>query len=286
MTAVDQYVTNQYKRVATEYFQLFYLGEQWAGDVAGYWMNQVPFDQELADLKFELGKMAYDECRHVNIIRDLIERYGGQEAVDEIHEIMKDDAATILQTQWLYRMNQVYIRGPDDFVEFLTTLPLLQEANGIKYFSDIAQCTDDPVLADAAESIVQDELMHGSIGAEFIPVVIDKYGDHARESLQRGIDRWTPLLFSSQGTPEANQRQNLIDAGFASLTVADIHEHLYNHLTDALDSYHVSVPDYEDIEFVPYNEVLEYSEAILKDKGVYNEVTQPRHWESKEQPSQ
>jgi len=65
------------------------------------------------------------------------------------------------------------------------------------------------------------------------------------------------------------------------MTVADVHEHLYDHLTETFDGFDVEIPDYEDIEMLPHDEVLARSEEILKERGVFSEEPSPRKWELK-----
>jgi 1,2-phenylacetyl-CoA epoxidase catalytic subunit len=202
--------------------------------------------------------MAYDEVRHADICRRMIRHFGGQEEIDKLY-------AEWDEHKWLYKMDLAFTQGPDDFVEFLTTVPLLADITGIYIFADMASESPDPLWADAAESISQDERMHSSIGEEFLPIAVEKYGDRAIESIERGLERWMPIHFGGQGQPDSPGRQRMIDRGLLTLTTRDVHDLMYEHMEEVLEPLGVDVPRLEEDKIIRTSEVADYAMKVLEE---------------------
>lgn len=247
-----------YDHEMVKYLKNLYTGELWAGCVPGYWMYRIPLDPDLEQLRFKMGKTAYDEVRHARIVERMLRNFGGDEAVEELHTQLKHD-------DWLEKMNVAFCEGPEDWIEYLTTLPLLADGTGIYIFASFAEHSPDPLWSDAAESISQDERLHGSIGPEAIPIAIEKYGDEAIESLQRGLERWMPALFGVQGHPDSPARQRMIDRGCLDLTNEEVHELMWETLYDVFDPYdEVTVPEMDEEDYLRAEEIADYSIGVAR----------------------
>lgn len=262
--AVPDAVSPEYREAALRYFPQLLLREQYAANIFGYWAAKIPLDPELDRLRFKTIKSSYDEVRHRELCAKMVKRFGGQAAVDEMH------ASWEPWDNWQQRMTTVFTDGLSDYVEFLTTVPLIGDRAGLFIFQDFAECSPDPVWADAAESVVADEQLHISLADEFLPLVVERHGEAARAKIERHLDTWLPFLFGLQGHPEhdAEGRQRLIDAGFMTLTVEDLHDILYEELRAVMDPIGVDVPAYSDLELLSAGEVDEYAERVFLNRAV------------------
>lgn len=253
-------VPRDYRDSIVPILQYGYQTELWAGDVAGFWMHRVPLHRDLEGLRFKLGKMSYDEVRHAEILRRMIQRFGGDDAVQSLNARLDESDRT---DTWLYKMDYAFTEGPDDFIEFLPTMPLLADATGNHVMADHAKCSPDPVWSDAAESISVDERLHGSISSEFIPVVIDLYGDGAKRKLQRGLDRFMPVLFSWIGHPTFGLRDEWIENGVVSMDGEDVYAVMYDNLHEIFDDYpEIDVPDITRDDCVHPTEVPDFAVRV------------------------
>lgn len=262
--SVPSTVSPEYEAAARRFFPQLLLREQFAANLFGYWAAKIPLDPELDKLRFKTLKSAYDEVRHRELCAKMVKRFGGQDAVDEMHESWDP------WDNWQMRMTTVFTEGLTDYVEFLTTIPLLADRAGLFIFQDFAECSPDPVWADAAESVVADEQLHISLADEFLPLVVERHGDPARNKIERHIDTWLPLLFGLQGHPvhDVDGRQRLLDAGFMSLTIEELHDILYEELREVVDPIGVEVPAYEDIDIVSAAAVDEYAQRVYMQRAV------------------
>lgn len=262
--AVPDTVTPEFEEAALRFFPQLLLREQFAANIFGYWAAKIPLDPEMDKLRFKTIKSSYDEVRHRELCAKMVKRFGGQEAVEEMRESWDP------WDNWQMRMTKVFTDGLSDYVEFLTTIPLLGDRAGLFIFQDFAECSPDPVWADAAESVVADEQLHISLADEFLPIVVERHGDEAREKIERHLDTWLPLLFGLQGHPErdAAGRQRLIDAGFMSLTVEELHDIMYEELRQVMDPIGVEVPAYEDIDTISASEVDDYARRVYWERAV------------------
>lgn len=266
-TGVPETVSPEFEEAALRYFPQLLLREQFAANIFGYWAAKIPLDPAVEKLRFKTIKSAYDEVRHRELCAKMVKRFGGQDAVEAMHESWDP------WDNWQQRMTTVFTDGLADYVEFLTTIPLLGDRAGLFIFQDFAECSPDPVWADAAESVVADEQLHISLADEFLPIIVDRHGDRAREKITHHLETWLPVLFGLQGHPvhDADGRQRLIDAGFMSLTVEDLHDIIYNELRDVMDPIGVTVPAYEDIDLIAAADVDEYAERVYFDRAVAND---------------
>lgn len=245
------HVDNEYQETLVEWLKPTYMGERWAGDVAGYWMHRIPDGEEFKRLQHQLAKMAYDEARHADMIIRMIRRFGGNRAVNETYEMAKGNDS------WLKKMNEGFTRGPENYIEFLTTHVLGQDVVGIYMLADIAEHSPDPVWADTAEALAEDERLHGSIGPEFIPVVIEHHGKEILPTLEKGIHKWVPIMFGLQGQKDSPFRQKMIDAGITTLTCRDTHEISYDQICDVFEPYDIEIPPMSELEQYSHYEAVE-----------------------------
>jgi len=261
-------VSDDYREVALPFFQELLLREQWAADVYGYWMREIDFDQEFRQLKFKIGKTVYDEVRHASICEKMTRHLGGQLAVDEMYERWNKQG----HQTWLHRMDRVFTEGIPNYVEFLSTLPLFADSVGIEFFADLAENTEDPVIADTVESISEDERLHSSLAAQFLPILIERRGDQARRKIERGLDLWLPVMYGVQGHPNSDARQRMIDAGFMTLTNDDVHEIMRDHARSVLDPLDIELPGLNEDEYLKATEVTDYSERVMRERALRGEL--------------
>jgi len=236
--------------------------EMIGSDIAGYWLPYIPFDEDLRVLRHELGKMAYDEVRHSDISVRMLRHVGGQEAVDSLYSNQKK----LGMDSYLHMQGRMATEGYDDFIEYLVAGPTTGDFAGIPIFADIAECSPDPLISDAAESIAEDEKLHANIGAEFLPMLVDKFGEPARESIQRALDRWMPVMLAHQGYPDSKHRQRMIDSGMMTLSVRDIHEKMYQELEEIMNPLGIEVPVLDESEYLHQSEIKDYSREIIENK--------------------
>jgi 1,2-phenylacetyl-CoA epoxidase catalytic subunit len=256
-------VPDDMRREYINWFTYMYEAELIGTDVAGYWTHKIPLRGPTSKkVIHKLGKMAYDEVRHGDIGKRMLQHFGGDEAVEAAHQKYAERG----NDSYRHRFSRILMYGPDDWIEFLTTGPLLGDAPGIDIFADMAECSPDPLWSDAAESIAEDEKLHGSISEEPIPLVVEEYGDEAIESLERGLDRWMPLMFAHQGKPNSSTRQRMIDSGIMTMTVEDVHDIMYEILHDVFDPLEIEFSRIPDDEYLSQREGLEYGENILREK--------------------
>ncbi|WP_458210427.1 hypothetical protein [Haladaptatus sp. NG-SE-30] len=258
----QHHVSDEYRNVATPFFQELLLREQWAADVYGYWMHQINLDQELRQLKFKLGKTVYDEVRHANICEKMVRHLGGQDAVDEMYDQWCEQG----QQTWVHRMNRVFTKGIPSYIEFLSTVPLFADSVGIQFFADLAENTNDPVIADTVESISEDERLHSSLSAEFLPVLVERHGNEARKKIEQGLELWLPVMYGIQGHPDSEARNRMIESGFLSLTNEEIHEIMRDHASDILNPLGIDIPKLDRDEYLKANEVADYSERVMNER--------------------
>jgi 1,2-phenylacetyl-CoA epoxidase catalytic subunit len=257
-------IPEQMREEYINWFTYLYQAELFGADVFGSWILEVRLaDDDMARLNHHQGKMTYDEARHSDIAKRMLQHFGGDEAVENAHQKYREQGTK----SYRERMTSIFSQGPDNVTEFLTTLPLTADAPGIDIFADMAQCSPDPLWSDAAESISDDEKLHGSLAAEFLPVMVEKRGDEARADIQRGLDRWLPIMFAHQGHPESKIRDRMIDAGIISLTTRDVHEIMYENIHDVLDPLGVDVPHYDGDELMRAKEAIEYGERLVEQQN-------------------
>lgn len=267
MTELEQ-VSEGYREVAIPFFQELLLREQWAADVYGYWMREIDFDQDFRRLKFKVGKTVYDECRHAEICEKMVRHLGGQEAVDDMYDRWREQG----HQTWINRMTRVLTEGIPNYTEFLTTLPLFADSVGVRFFADLADNTNDPVIADTVESISEDERLHSSLAAEFLPVLVERHGDNAREKIERGLQLWLPAMYGIQGRPNSESRQRMIERGFLTLTNEDVHEVMRDHGRSVLNPLDIELPQLEEDEYLAATEVVDYCERVMKERKLRGDV--------------
>lgn len=271
MTELD--VPEQYHEFSVPFFKDLVIKEQMAANVFSYWVHRIPLDPKLDELRVDLCRSAYDEARHRNISEDMLRRFGGQEAVDEMHEWWEE----VGDDQWQTRMTTYLTYGVKNYIEFLTTTPLMGDSIALYFFQDAAECSPDPVWTDVAESLVEDEKLHLNLAAEYLPPIIEEHGEKARRSVEEGLKTWMLPLFAIHGHPEKDKehRQAMIDAGFVSKTSRELHETLLEHVHEVMDPLGINVPELDEDEMPKANELMDYSENIYN-RRVENGVVRPR----------
>lgn len=251
-----------YRKLAVPFFQKLVQQEQMAACVFGYWIHRLPLDPMLDELRVDLARTTYDEARHRNIAEDMLVRFGGQEAVDEMHE----EWAGIGDDSWQFKMSTALTYGVENYVEFLTTTPLMGDSIALYFFQDMANCSPDPVWTDAAESYVEDEKLHLNLAAEYLPQLIERHGEKAREAAEEGLETWMPPLFAIHGHPtkDAAARQRMIDAGLVSMTSAELHDLLYEHIHEVMDPLDIEVPELDEEDIPKANRLADYAYGIYE----------------------
>jgi 1,2-phenylacetyl-CoA epoxidase catalytic subunit len=267
MTQHLEEVPDAYLEFAVPFFKETLIREQTGGNVFGYWMSKVPLDEELDELRFDLAKSAYDEMRHREICLKMLRHFGGQEAVSDMYQSWRDQGAD----NWQDRITFAFTQGIEDYIEFLTTFPLFGDLFGLYQFQDFAECSPDPLWTDAAESIVEDEKLHISLASEYLPLVVERHGDAALASIQRGLDTWMPVMFGLVGDYsdewDSKMRQRMINSGFATLTIKDVHDHMWENVEDLIaDIDGVDVPDLPADEYLSIKDVGPRCEQVVADR--------------------
>jgi 1,2-phenylacetyl-CoA epoxidase catalytic subunit len=251
--AVQQEVSEEYRETLVPMLKMLTHREQWAANVFAYWMRDIPLDPELDELRSNMGKVVYDEMRHRNIMERMVGHFGGQEEIESMHQQWKEWG----EYNWMNRMGTIFTDGVSDYIEFLTTLPLHGDLTGHFLFTDLANCADDPVWSDAAESVVEDEDLHISLPRQYLPILVERYGDEARESIKKGIRWWFRPLNSIQGHPihDTKSRQYVIEKGVSSRTINDVRKEMFEHYDEIFDPLGIEIPD-PDPEQYPKSEEI------------------------------
>lgn len=252
----------EYRELAVPFFQKLVQQEQMAACVFGYWIHRLPLDPMLDELRVDLARTTYDEARHRNIAEDMLVRFGGSEAVDEMHKEWEE----IGDDSWQTKMSTALTYGVKNYVEFLTTTPLMGDSIALYFFQDMANCSPDPVWTDAAESYVEDEKLHLNLAAEYLPQLIERHGEKAREAAEEGLKTWMPPLFAIHGHPtkDAATRQRMIDAGLVSMSSDELHELLYEHIHEVMDPLGIEVPELDDDDIPKANRLTDYAYGIYE----------------------
>lgn len=262
----------EYRRLAEPFFKKLVQQEQMAACVFGYWIHRLPLNPVLDELRVDLARTTYDEARHRNIAEDMLLRFGGQEAVDEMH----DDWESLGDDSWQHQLSTALTYGVKNYVEFLTTTPLMGDSIALYFFQDMADCSPDPVWTDAAESFVEDEKLHLNLAAEYLPPILEMHGEKARDAIEEGLETWMPPLFAIHGHPTKDReaRQQMIDAGLVSMTSSELHDLLYEHIHDVMDPLGIDVPELDESEIPKANELTQYAYDIYEqrvDEGIVPE---------------
>lgn len=261
-------MSEEYREVALNFFRELLLREQWVADVYGYWVQEPDFDQEFRDFRLSISKTSYDEARHANIMEKLVRHLGGQEVVDEMYAEWNQRK----NFTWLDRMTRVFTKGIPNYTEFLSTAPLFADSVGVHFFADVAENTPDPLIADAVESISEDERLHRSLAAEYLPEIVEREGEAAEEKIRKGVELWWPVMVGIQGHPESSTREKMIDAGFVSLTNEDVHDLMRQQGEEVLDPLGIDIPELDDDEYLRAGEVTDYCERIVTERDLAGEI--------------
>jgi 1,2-phenylacetyl-CoA epoxidase catalytic subunit len=262
MSETEQ-VPEEYREVALHFLSYMIQIEEYAADVAGYWLHRVPMKWEYRELRTDLAKMTYDEARHRNVTERMIRHLGGEDAVEDTYDRWEYKGEDSFHRRW----TRLFTEGPDDWIEFLVTLPLLGDMTGVYINDDIANQSPDPLISDAFESLADDERMHGSISSEAIPTVIEEEDEEARRTIEEGIDRWLPVMLGIIGHPDDAEKEPLFEAEVVSLSTAELHENQYEQLHSLLDPLGIQWERLDDDEYLRTDEVYEYGKEHILDYG-------------------
>lgn len=253
-------VPQEYKDGWVQHLKFLTLNEQFGADCAGYWLHDVPVDDEkLWQLRLDMAKFVYDEARHARLLRRVMHYFGDSEAVDGIY----DEWGAQGDRNWLKRMNRIGMEGFDDYIDFLAVIPITGDATGLEFFADIAEHSPDPFWADVAESIHEDEFMHVNLGAEYIPYIVERHGEELKSRLERTLQDWLPFMHALNGHPDSDLSRKNIDRGMYSLHASDLHEIQRESLHEVYDPLGIEVPELDDDDYLKTGEMLEYGERVL-----------------------
>lgn len=253
-------VPEEYRQEIVPLLLTIAVSEQWAADVTGYWMHDVPLDSpEMKDLKHDMAKMTYDEARHNEICLQMAGHFGGAEAVDKAYEKWANQE----NQRTLDQLNRCVIEGMNSFVDWMAIVPVIGDRAGLEVFADLAECSPDPIWTDAAESVHEDEHHHISIASEYMPYIIERYGEPMREEIEQTLEKWVPFMMGFQGKPGSEHRQRQIESGVFTMTLEETHELQYDALHDMYDPLGIEVPHLDADEYLARSELVDYVEENI-----------------------
>lgn len=256
-------VSEEFKKGWVRHLTFFTMSEQSGADVAGSMLPTVPVDDEkMWQLRHDLAKFAYDEARHARICRQMIRYFSDGDTMEEVYDEWELEG----EQNWLHRYNRVSMEGYRDYIDWLAVVPVMGDETGLHYFRSAAENSPDPLWADVAESIVQDEHMHVNLASEYIPYIVEREGEGIKERLEETLEKWVPFWYGMNGHPDSEYSQRTIDAGMVDLHTSDLHEYQKQSLRDLYEPLGIEVPELDDDEYLRQNEILDYAERVFLDE--------------------
>jgi 1,2-phenylacetyl-CoA epoxidase catalytic subunit len=261
MSTKTEEVAEEFKQGWIRHLKNLASLEQWGADMGGMFLPEVPVDEpEMWELRHDLSKFAYDESRHARICRQMIVHFGGQERMNEIYDEWHEQG----EDQFLFRLNSIARNGFDDYIEFLAVVPVLGDRVGLEFFADAAAQSEDPLWADVAESIHEDERMHVNMSVEWIPYLVEKHEDEViKERIEEALEDWLPFYHGLNGHPDSEGSKHEIEIGMRTMHSTDFHELQRESLHDLYDPLGIEVPELDDDEYLWTSEILNYAEREI-----------------------
>ncbi len=179
-----------------------YVGELQALEAAGRTLWDFP--EAPWDFKMNMARQCWDEARHVQTYEKLIERAGG-----EVGEYPEN---TFLFETSCHDDPVLRVTGVNRCLEGLA-------CDVFRQLIDYGKQTGDPVLAQAVDFVLADELTHVRFGSDWVKEFTK--GDPARLKRAQDFQRETDQRFTFGGA-RALAREERLEAGFTEAELDEI----------------------------------------------------------------